>query len=34
MTYKQAWDSLQNLLTQISIWGHKGVKGVKNGYFH
>ena len=31
--YKQAWDPLQNLLTQIwfgVIWGHKGQKG----YFH
>ena len=25
--YKQAWDPLQNLLTQISIWGHRGQKG-------
>ena len=27
--YKQAWDPLQNSLTQISIWGHLGSYGQK-----
>ena len=27
--YKQAWDPLQNSLTQISIWGHFGSHGQK-----
>ena len=31
--YKQAWNPLQNSLTQISIWGHLGSHGSK-GYFH
>ena len=31
--YKQAWDHLQNSLTQISIWGHLWSHGSK-GYFH
>ena len=31
--YKQAWDPLQNSLTQILIWGHLGSHGSK-GYFH
>ena len=31
--YKQAWDPLQNSLTQISIWGHLG-SHVSKGYFH
>ena len=31
--YKQAWDPLQNLLTQISIWGHSGSQGSKKVIF-
>ena len=30
--YKQAWDPLQNLLTQISIWGHLGSQGSKKSF--
>ena len=30
--YKQAWDPLQNLLTQISIWGHLGSQGSKRSF--
>ena len=29
---KQAWDPLQNLLTQISIWGHLGSQGSKRSF--
>ena len=30
--YKQAWEPLQNLLTQISIWGHLGSQGSKRSF--
>ena len=30
--YKQAWDPLQNSMTQISIWGHLG-SHLSKGYF-